>query len=171
MTTLRARMVALRPAQWVKNVPVAAPLLFGHRLADPSARLSTFGAFVAFCAVASAGYLVNDVRDRATDRVHPRRAERPVARGDLGPREALATAVVLGGLALTAARGSSRRASPRCSRATSRSLAYSLGLKRPRRSRCSYRRRLRRPRARGRHARAAVAVAPHAVVCWRSRSP
>ncbi len=103
MTTLPARLVALRPAQWVKNVPVGAPLLFGHRLGDPAARLATLWTFFAFCAVASAGYLVNDVRDLTSDRVHPRRRARPVARGDVGPCEALVTASVLAAAALTCA--------------------------------------------------------------------
>ena len=103
MIPLGPRLAALRPAQWVKNVPVAAPLLFGHRLADPAARLDTLGTFVAFCAVASAGYLVNDVRDRVADRHHPRRSHRPVARGDLGVGAALAIAAVLATTALSAA--------------------------------------------------------------------
>lgn len=131
MIPLGPRLAALRPAQWVKNVPVAAPLLFGHRLGEPQARLDALGAFVAFCAVASAGYLVNDLRDRAADRVHPRRAHRPVARGDVGPREALAIAALLAGVALVAASA--------CLPAgvdavlagyLALSLSYSLGLKR-----------------------------------------
>lgn len=131
MTGPRTRLAALRPAQWVKNAPVAAPLIFGHRFADPAARVDTLGALVAFCAVASAGYLVNDVRDRDADRVHPRRALRPVARGDLGPRDALATAGVLSGLAL----GASAWLLPPGVAAVlagylALSLAYSFGLKR-----------------------------------------
>ncbi len=103
MIPLGPRFAALRPAQWVKNVPVAAPLLFGHRLGDPAARLDTLGTLLAFCAVASAGYLVNDVRDASADRAHPRRASRPVARGDVPPGEALVGAALLAGVALAAA--------------------------------------------------------------------
>jgi 4-hydroxybenzoate polyprenyltransferase len=53
-------------------------------------------AFVAFCAVASAGYLVNDVRDIESDRLHPRKRTRPIAAGQLSPATAQAAAVVLG---------------------------------------------------------------------------
>jgi len=131
MTTLRTRLAALRPAQWVKNVPVAAPLLFGHRLAEPEARLDTLGTLVAFCAVASAGYLVNDVRDRDADRAHPRRARRPVARGDVPPGEALAAAALLAGgtLAVAAWRLPAGVAAVLAGY-LALSLAYSFGLKR-----------------------------------------
>jgi 4-hydroxybenzoate polyprenyltransferase len=86
---------ALRPSHWWKNVPVAAPLVFGGRLSDPDAVRATAFAFVAFCAVASAGYLVNDVVDRAADRLHPARRLRPVAAGLIAPAEALVAAAGL----------------------------------------------------------------------------
>jgi len=131
MIPLGPRFAALRPAQWVKNVPVAAPLLFGHRLGDPAARLDTLGTFVAFCAVASAGYLVNDVRDASGDRGHPLRASRPVARGDLPPREALATAALLAAATLAAAAWLlPSGVAAVLAGYLALSLAYSLGLKR-----------------------------------------
>jgi decaprenyl-phosphate phosphoribosyltransferase len=87
----------LRPSHWWKNVPVAAPIVFGGRLHDPDAVRAVLLTFCAFCAVASAGYLVNDVVDRASDRVHPARRSRPVAAGEISPRAALASA---GGIVL-----------------------------------------------------------------------
>jgi decaprenyl-phosphate phosphoribosyltransferase len=55
--------------------------------------------------LSSATYLVNDVRDRDQDRLHPRKRFRPVAAGELSPRAALrsAAAMALLGLALAAA--------------------------------------------------------------------
>jgi decaprenyl-phosphate phosphoribosyltransferase len=52
-------------------------------------------AFVAFCLLSSATYLVNDVRDRDEDRRHPRKRFRPVAAGELSPRAAVRIAIVL----------------------------------------------------------------------------
>jgi 4-hydroxybenzoate polyprenyltransferase len=40
-------------------------------------------------------YLVNDVRDVATDRLHPTKSQRPIAAGDLSPTAALTSALVL----------------------------------------------------------------------------
>jgi 4-hydroxybenzoate polyprenyltransferase len=99
VTRARSRLAALfravRPAHAWKNVPVLAPLLFGGRAGDPSARVAAAVAFASFCAVASAGYLANDVHDAPEDRRHPRKRERPVASGALSPAAALAAAVAL----------------------------------------------------------------------------
>jgi 4-hydroxybenzoate polyprenyltransferase len=63
-------------------------------------------AFVAFCAISSAGYLVNDLRDVAHDRRHPEKRGRPIASGALSERVAWTAAIVLAvaavGLALAA---------------------------------------------------------------------
>lgn len=56
---------------------------------------ATGGALLAFCLVASATYLLNDVRDRHADRRHPRKRRRPVAAGHLSPSTAVRAAVVL----------------------------------------------------------------------------
>ncbi len=96
----RALLRALRPAQWLKNVPVGAGLLFGGRAGDPAAALAAAAAFVAFCGAARAGYLVNDVVDRAADAAHPRKRARPIASAEVPPRAAVAAAVVLFATAL-----------------------------------------------------------------------
>ena len=51
-------------------------------------------AFVAFCAISSAGYLINDLRDVAFDRRHPEKRHRPIASGALSERVAWGAAVV-----------------------------------------------------------------------------
>jgi len=63
------------------------------------------GAFVALCAISSATYLVNDVRDREADRLHSRKRARPVAAGELSVGAALRSALLLAllGLALASA--------------------------------------------------------------------
>jgi decaprenyl-phosphate phosphoribosyltransferase len=47
------------------------------------------GAFAVLCLLSSATYLVNDVRDRDQDRLHPRKRLRPIAAGEISPRAAL----------------------------------------------------------------------------------
>jgi len=86
---------SLRPEQWLKNGFVLAPLLFSGRVTDPASWGSAGTAVLAFCAAASATYLVNDVRDRESDRQHPVKRLRPIASGAVGVGLALATSAVL----------------------------------------------------------------------------
>ena len=96
-------LISLRPGQWTKNLFVFAGLLFGLRLTEPAAVAAAVGAFVTFCALAGAVYLINDVADRASDARHPIKARRPIASGALAPSTAVAAALVLVTAALGAA--------------------------------------------------------------------
>jgi 4-hydroxybenzoate polyprenyltransferase len=64
-------IIALRPGQWTKNLLVFAGLIFGMQLFVPSAVIRAIGAFVIFCGLSGAVYLVNDIADRESDRQHP----------------------------------------------------------------------------------------------------
>jgi len=101
----RVLLRACRPRQWSKNLlvlaaPAAAGVLWQAGVAGEVA-----GAFVALCLLSSATYLINDVRDREQDRMHPKKRSRPVAAGELSVRAALVAAAVmaLAGLALATA--------------------------------------------------------------------
>jgi 4-hydroxybenzoate polyprenyltransferase len=102
-STLRAALVALRPRQWSKNLLLFAGILFAAELGDLVRWAEAVTAFVAYCAASSAAYLANDVRDVASDRLHPLKRERPVARGELSRRKALLFAGGLTVLALVLA--------------------------------------------------------------------
>jgi decaprenyl-phosphate phosphoribosyltransferase len=92
----RARVLlrACRPRQWSKNLLVLAAPCAAGVIDRPRVAAEVAGAFVALCLVSSATYLVNDVRDRDQDRLHPRKRKRPVAAGELSVPAALRTAVV-----------------------------------------------------------------------------
>ncbi len=96
-------VLSLRPAQWTKNLIVFAALIFGQRLLDPRSVLYSVAAFVTFCALSGAVYLVNDVADRDADARHPTKRRRPIASGAVPVPTALATAAVLAAVALAVA--------------------------------------------------------------------
>ena len=100
---VRAAVVALRPRQWLKNLLVFAGLVFAAKLGDAGRWLEAVAAFGAYCAVSSAAYLVNDLRDREVDRMHPVKRARPIARGELSPRRAVVLAAGLAAAALALA--------------------------------------------------------------------
>ncbi len=87
-----------RPRQWVKNVLVlAAPFaaFAAHPVFETAVVFDTAVAFVAFCLVASAVYLINDAIDVEADRAHPTKRNRPIAAGVVPVRVAYAVATVL----------------------------------------------------------------------------
>jgi 4-hydroxybenzoate polyprenyltransferase len=94
---------SLRPGQWTKNLLVFAGLIFGEKLLDPNAAGRAAAAFGIFCLLSSTVYLVNDVRDREADRLHPVKATRPIASGALGVSTAVAAAVLLAAVSAGAA--------------------------------------------------------------------
>jgi decaprenyl-phosphate phosphoribosyltransferase len=98
-----------RPRQWVKNAFVVAPLFFspwavnGHNIALAAI------AVVVFCLLSSAVYVINDYFDRDADRLHPEKKFRPLASGEVTPRQGIALAAILlvasGALSLLLPRG------------------------------------------------------------------
>jgi 4-hydroxybenzoate polyprenyltransferase len=86
---------ALRPSEWIKNLLVFAGVLFSGRLDSGDAIVDAILTFVAFCAISSAGYLFNDIRDRELDREHPEKRDRPIASGVITVGTAGGLAVVL----------------------------------------------------------------------------
>ena len=93
----RASLRALRPYQWVKNVFTLVPLLAAGDVRNLDAWGHTLAIMAAFCATASAIYLLNDLSDLAADRAHPRKRLRPFASGalPLGAGLAMAPALLL----------------------------------------------------------------------------
>jgi len=92
---VRAAIVAMRPQEWIKNLLVFAGLLFSGHFTRGDAIFDATVTFLAFCAVASAGYLVNDAHDAELDRQHPTKRFRPIAAGELPVNTAIALAVGL----------------------------------------------------------------------------
>ena len=114
----------------MKNLFVFVPLVFAHRLDRFDLALRSLAAFAAFCAAASAIYLLNDLRDRDADRLHPVKRRRPIAAGSLGTPVAAAASAVLATGAMTLAWTLGRGFSLCLGIYLALNVLYSLGLKR-----------------------------------------
>lgn len=84
-----------RPKQWIKNIFVLAPLFFSENLFDGDRLYSSILAFIAFCLMSSSVYVLNDIVDREKDRNHPKKKNRPIAAGLIGPWSASLFGLVL----------------------------------------------------------------------------
>ncbi len=80
---LRVRLRALRVHQWAKNLLVFLPLIGAHRVRDVMELSQAILAFLAFGVVASGVYVLNDILDVSSDRLHLRKRHRPIASGEL----------------------------------------------------------------------------------------
>lgn len=96
---LRAWVKALRVHQWLKNLLVFVPLATGHDIGDPALLGNAILAFIAFSLCASSVYLLNDLLDLRSDRLHATKRRRPFASGALP----VAAGVVVAPLLLLAA--------------------------------------------------------------------
>jgi len=85
----------MRIRQWPKNVFIFAALVFDGQLAVIDSLLITSFAFILFCLASSLVYVINDLSDIETDRMHPEKRLRPLASGQLSKRTAIITAVIL----------------------------------------------------------------------------
>jgi 4-hydroxybenzoate polyprenyltransferase len=94
-STVLSLLISIRPGQWTKNLLIFAGLLFARRLFNRAAVIDATLAFVIFCGLSGAVYLINDVLDRESDRQHPLKAGRPIASGVVSVPLALGTAFVL----------------------------------------------------------------------------
>ncbi len=91
----RGALVALaRPRQWVKNALVVAAPGAAGALGHDDVPARVLVTCIGFCLLSAGIYALNDVRDRHEDRRHPRKFRRPVAAGEISPRDAVVCGVV-----------------------------------------------------------------------------
>jgi 4-hydroxybenzoate polyprenyltransferase/phosphoserine phosphatase len=102
-STLRSLIRACRPYQWVKNLLVFVPLIAAHKFVSVDDWITGVLAFAVFSFSASAIYILNDIADIQSDRLHPRKRHRPFAAGDLSIPVGIATSAVLLALAFAVA--------------------------------------------------------------------
>lgn len=119
----------MRPAHWVKNLFIFAPLVFSFSLRDPDRIRAAILVFVAFCLLSSAVYILNDIADRRADAEHPRKRTRPVASGRLTVVEAVILLSLLVALASLPILFLPWQASFAIALYALLNLGYSLGLK------------------------------------------
>ncbi|MGE5531501.1 MAG: decaprenyl-phosphate phosphoribosyltransferase [Bacteroidota bacterium] len=95
MNPLMDLIKSLRPRQWTKNLVVFAGLLFAQKATDPHAVLEAVEAFLVFCLLSGATYMINDALDVERDRLDPVKRNRPMAAGRMSVAFGVASAIIL----------------------------------------------------------------------------
>ena len=90
----------MRPIHWIKNLSIFAALIFTGSLFNVRLFDEILLAFISFCFITSATYIINDIFDAKLDRLHPIKRARPIASGNLPVSIAIIEAVILFLLAL-----------------------------------------------------------------------
>lgn len=91
----------MRLRQWSKSILVFVPFLLTLEQAD--GLLNSFLIFISFGLASSAGYSINDVLDRDSDKLHPHKKYRPVASGTVSVKRAVGFSFFLLVISLTVA--------------------------------------------------------------------
>ena len=103
MKSARVWAKQLRLHQWVKNLLLLVPAFAAFEPLQSSELQNLTLAFISFGLVASAVYVLNDLSDRASDREHPLKKNRPIAAGLVGAVTARVVAFLLLGAGIVLA--------------------------------------------------------------------
>ncbi len=71
----------LRPKHWIKNLLVFSAPFFAGKILDTEIILRFIPVFSSFSFMASASYIINDIKDMPFDRNHPKKKNRAIASG------------------------------------------------------------------------------------------
>ena len=85
----------LKVKHYIKNIVVFVPLVFSLSFKDFHQDFFALAAFIAFCLISSAVYILNDIIDAPKDRLHPIKKTRPIASGKVSVKTALILFIVL----------------------------------------------------------------------------
>jgi 4-hydroxybenzoate polyprenyltransferase len=100
ITLATAIVKVARPIHWIKNLSIFAAVFLSGIMFDKGLLALTIQAFIVFCFATSATYIINDLLDVKSDRLHPIKKFRPIASGSLPVPIAIVEAVFLAAIAL-----------------------------------------------------------------------
>ncbi len=91
---MKTTLKLLRVKHYIKNILIFIPFIFGTVL--NFARVGNmFIAFFAFSFMASAIYIINDLKDIEKDKLHPKKCLRPIASGKVSKKTAIIIAILM----------------------------------------------------------------------------
>ncbi len=96
MDLIRHILIAARPRQWIKNLGLFVPLVLDGKFFYGDRFMSVALGVISFSLLSSSNYIVNDLLDSSSDKLHPYKKNRPIAKNDLTYNQALGSALLFG---------------------------------------------------------------------------
>lgn len=81
MNKFQSVLKLLKLKHHIKNIVVFIPLIFSLKIFDITSTVLTFETFIVFGLIVSAVYVLNDILDVNSDKIHPIKKNRPIASG------------------------------------------------------------------------------------------
>lgn len=94
MEKIRNYIKLMRVHHYIKNVLLFAALGCSGQLLNIEKLYSAIWGFLAFCMISSVIYVINDIKDREKDRIHPTKCRRPIASGKISVKSAYILAAI-----------------------------------------------------------------------------
>lgn len=91
----------LRVRQWLKNILLFFPIFFSGHFIEIEKLEKVFISFISFSLLASACYIINDIKDIQSDKLHPKKCQRPIASGKISKTNAFIIFIFLLGLSFS----------------------------------------------------------------------
>lgn len=95
MKKIKQYLKLMRVKHYLKNALIFLPLIFSGNIINLNKLTNCIIGFIVFSLVASAVYVINDIRDIEKDRNHPIKKNRPLASGAVSKREAIILLLIL----------------------------------------------------------------------------
>lgn len=81
MNRITTFLQVIRIKQWIKNLLIYVPIIFTQDLLNLTQHIKCIEGFISFSILASSIYILNDIRDRKRDAIHPINKSRPITQG------------------------------------------------------------------------------------------
>ncbi len=124
------RLSFLRPYQWIKNILCFIPVITAHKWLEIEAWELSFVALLVLSLSSSLIYIINDLYDIDSDRMHPIKKKRAIASGKIGIQQAWIAILLLAVILIPLLLNIDRSASAMVVLQIVASLAYTFYFKR-----------------------------------------
>ncbi len=92
---LKSYIKLMRVHHYIKNLLIFSTLLFSGQFFIKDKFISCLIGFISFCLMSSVVYIINDIKDKEKDSIHPTKCNRPIASGKVSVKNAIILMIII----------------------------------------------------------------------------